>query len=448
MFMNDFFDWLSNGADLFNWFNNNVLDYPAVILFFGVGIFLTFKTGFVQLRGLPRFFRLITKGVAKSAENKKDTISSFHALFTAMATTIGIGNVVSPSLAIMVGGPGALFWLLFYMFFGSVTKYAEVTFGLATRKVLPSGFILGGPIQYLFSVSRFFAYWYGYLIVMVLVSWSGAQTNTLANIFALEGVPHVVVGLSLALFVLLALNGGARRVGEIATTLVPIMFVLYVIFAFSILMRDPWATITAMHQMVQSAFSPAAVAGGFLGASIFRAVREGMFRGIFISEAGIGTSSIPHSLADTKIPSDQGVLAMGSMVADAFLSALSGLLVLVTGIWKIGGFRSTLVYEVFKLNAPGIGQYTLLLSITLFALTTVMGNSFNGVQSFGILVKDNRVLVRAYMAFIVCFIFVGAMVPMRLLWSVIDTLVMFVAVPNLIGLLILAMRRGDLLKLR
>ena len=139
---------------------------------------------------------------------------------------------------------------------------------------------------------------------------------------------------------------------------------------------------------------------------------------------------------------------MGSMIADAVLSMLSGLLVLMTGIWQIGAFRSTLLYEVFKLNAPGIGQYVLLISVALFVMTTVMGNSFNGSQSFGILVNDNKLLMRAYMAFVVGFIFIGALMPMRLLWTVMDTLVMVVAVPNLIGLLILAFRRGELLKLR
>jgi len=439
---------MMSANDFFSWLNNNVLDYPAVLLFFGVSIILTIKTGFVQLRAWPRFFRLITKGVSESQDDKKDTINPFHALFTAMATTIGMGNVVTPSLAIMVGGPGAMFWLLFYMFFGSVTKYTEVTFALATREALPNGFILGGPIQYLKSVSSALSNWYGYLIIIVLVSWSGAQSNTLANILALEGISHWMVGLSLAFFVLIALSGGARRVGEIASRLVPIMFVLYVLFAFSILARNPGAMIAAIKQMFESAFTPAAAVGGFFGASVFRAIREGVFRGIFVSEAGIGTSSIPHALADTKIPSDQGVLAMGSVLADAFLSSLSGLLVLMTGIWQIGAFRSTLLYEVFKLNAPGIGQYVLLISVSLFVLTTVMGNSFNGVQSFGVLVKDNKLLVRCYMVVIVGFIFVGAIMPMRLLWTIMDTLVMIVAIPNLIGLLILAFRKGEVLKLR
>ncbi len=435
--------------DFFDWLNNHVLDFPAVIFFFGVGIVLTIKTGFVQIRAWPRFFKLITQGVSGTkGEEKKETINPFHALFTAMATTIGMGNVVTPSLAIMIGGPGALFWLIFYMFFGAVTKYSEVTFALATRESLPDGFILGGPIQYLKSVSSFLSNWYGYLIIVVIVSWSGGQANTLANILALEGVPHWVVGLSLATFVLIVLAGGAKRVGDFASKLVPIMFVLYVIFSLSILVRNPLASYRAIKLVFSCAFTSSAAVGGFFGATMFRAIREGIFRGVFITEAGLGTSSIPHALADTKNPTDQGVLAMGSMLADAFLSCLSGLLVLITGIWSIGAFRSTLVYEVFKLNAPGIGQYILLLSVSLFVLTTVVGNSFNGVRCFGTLVKDNKMLVRFYMAFSVAFIFVGALIPMKLLWMIMDTLVMIVAIPNLVGLLILAFKKGELLKLR
>ncbi len=435
--------------EFFDWFNNHFLAFPSLILFFGVSLILTFKTGFVQVRGLPRFIKLITYGVAEIKQPKGETINPFHALFAAMATSIGMGNVVTPSLAIMIGGPGALFWLLFYMlFFGSVTKYTEVTFALATRKYLEDGFVLGGPIQYLKSVSNWLSNWYGYLIIFVIVSWSGAQANTLANIMALEGIPHWIIGLLLASFVVLALRGGAKRVGSYASKLVPVMFVLYVIFSLSILLRNPTALMNAIKQVFQNAFSPAAAVGGFFGASVFRAVREGMFRGIFITEAGLGTSSIPHALADTKNPTDQGILAMGSMIADACLSALSGLLVLVTGIWSLGAFRSTLIYEIFKLYAPGIGQYVLLISVTLFVLTTVMGNSFNAIQSFGILVKDNRLMMNLYMAFIVIVIFIGALVPMKLLWDIMDTLVMFVAVPNLIGILMLAFKKPDVLRLK
>ena len=433
----------------FDWLNNSILSFPSTIFFFVVSVALTIKTRFIQFRGFPRFLKLIRYGVSssKKGDKKEGTISSFHALFTAMATTIGMGNVVTPSLAIMVGGPGALFWLLFYMLLGSVTKFAEVSFALNTRKQLKGGFILGGPIQYLHSISSLLAYWYGVIIVIVIMSWSSAQANTLANIMAIEGVSHWIVGAALALFVMIALSGGAQRVGQFASKIVPVMFVLYVIFALSILVQYPQSLILAIKRIFSCAFTPAAAAGGFLGATVFRAMREGMFRGIFITEAGLGTSAIPHSLADTKNPTDQGILAMGSMLADAFLSILSGLLVLVTGIWCVGTFRSTLTYEVFKLNSPGLGQYVLLISVILFVLTTVMGNSFNGVQSFGALVNDNKFLVRLYMAATVVVIFFGALSPMKLLWDIMDVLLIFAAIPNLVGILILSFSRPEVLKL-
>ncbi len=434
--------------EFFDWLNNSLLALPSVILFFATSIILTYQTGFAQIRAFPRFLKLIYSGVKEQHSHKGETINPFHALFTAMATTIGMGNVVSPSLAIMVGGPGALFWLLFYMFFGSVTKYTEVAFALDTRQYLKDGFVMGGPIQYLKSVSKWLANWYGYIIVIVVMSWSGGQANTLANIMALEGYPHVLTGIFLAGFVLLAISGGAKRVGLIASKLVPIMFVLYVSFALMILLQNPAALMNAIRQVFQNAFTPAAAVGGFFGATVLQAIREGMFRGIFITEAGLGTSSIPHALADTKVPTDQAALAMGSILADACLSALSGLLVLITGIWSLGSFRSTLVYEVFKLHAPGFGQYILLLSVTLFVLTTVMGNSLNGMQSFGIIVKDNQKYMRLYLAATLGTIILGSLTPMKLLWDIMDTLLIMVAVPNMIGLIILSIKRPEVLRIK
>jgi len=180
----------------FDWLNNYILALPSIILFLAVTTFLTIQTKFIQIRGLPRFFKLVFGGIKEMKKQEKETINPFHALFAAMATTIGMGNVVSPSLAIMIGGPGALFWLISYILFGSVTKYVEVSYALDTRAYLDDGFILGGPIQYLRTVGNWLANWYGYLIIFVVLSWSSGQANTLANIMALEGIPHWVVGLA------------------------------------------------------------------------------------------------------------------------------------------------------------------------------------------------------------------------------------------------------------
>ncbi len=433
----------------FEYLNAHVLATPATILFFGVAVILTFKTRFMQLRGFPRFISLITSGISRKRKygehGEVRTINPFHALFTAMSTAIGMGSVVGPSVAIMLGGPGALFWLLLYILLGSVTKFTETSFALATRIQLPDGKVVGGPMQYLKSVNPFLALWYAAAMSILLAGWTGLQSNTLANIFALEGFPEWSVGFALAALVLVVLSGGAKRVGALASKLVPFMFCLYVFFALFILLQDVSSLMNAIRLVGSSIFSSSAAIGGFTGATMFQAIRAGMLKGIFMTESGLGTSSIPHAISDTKKPSDQGILAMYSGLADATLAGISGLLILVTGVWSQGAFRSTLIYEAFRLQAPRMGQYALLISISLFIFTTALGNSFNGSQAFASLTKDRW--IKGYIAFIMLVIIAGALMPVPLVWEMMDTVLFFVAVPNLIGILILAFKQPKVLEL-
>lgn len=427
----------------FYWLNSTILSVPIIVTFFGVGIFFTLFTRFAQIRALPQFFSLVTTGVNRKKSG--NSINAFHALFTAMATTMGMGNIVGPSLAIMVGGPGALFWLLVYIFFGAVIKFVEVTFAVSTRVKTEEGKIIGGPMQYLKEVSSGLAAWYNIGILFLLISWTGLQANTLASILVYEHVPQWVTGLALAAFAFVALRGGARRVGVIASRLVPIMFVLYISSALFILLRDLHALRMAVVLVVQSIFSPAAAMGGFVGATVLQAMRIGILRGSLMTEAGVGTSAIPHSLADVQRPVDQGILAMCSMGCDALLSIISGLLALVTGVWMQGEFRSTLIYEVFLQNSPLFGRYVLVVSVALFVLTTVMGNSFNGLQSFNVLMRYRW--RGCYIAIITAVIFCGALINVPLAWEITDTLMVFVAIPHLIGLVILARKHYKTLAL-
>ena len=429
------------------WLNNTVFVIPSIVLFGGAGILLTIKTGFLQIRGIPRFFSLVSHGVQRSKPTSTGgvrTITSLHALFTAMATTLGIGNVVSPSIAIIVGGPGALFWLILYIIIGSSIKFTEVVFALHTRIKTEEGHIIGGPMRYLMLVSPMLANWYGFAITILMAGWSALQANTLSCILEQESIPAWVTGLSLALFVGLVLQGGAKRVGDVAAFLVPIMSIGYIIFALMILFKDRSALATAFKMIAQGVISPQAAAGGLLGVTMLHAVRTGVYRGIFITESGLGTSSIPHSMADVQRFTDQGILAMFSAGADALLSLLSGLIVLVTGIWMQGEFRSTLVYEAFKIHMPLVGRLVFTACIVLFALTTVMGNSFNGRQSFAFL--TNFRWVNAYIIFTVGVIFLGSLTHVQLAWEMMDTLLFFVAIPNLIGVIYLAYTKPELLK--
>ncbi len=426
-------------------FANDMLMAPFALLFFAVAVILTIRSGFLQFRGLPRFFQLVSGGVKERHRYDESKISSFQALFTAMAGTIGMGNVVGPSVAVFLGGPGALFWLLIYIFFGSVTKLTEVVLALHTRERLPDGHIVGGPMQYLKYVHPFLGYWYMSIVAFLFVVWSGLQSNTLGHIFEMDGVPSWVVGISLAFLVYLVVKGGIHRIGAVATGLVPLMFVLYVSFALYILLQDIPALCNAFVLICSSIFTPAAPAGMFAGASIMTAMQWGVYRSIHITEAGLGSSSIAHAMSDTNKPLDQGILAMVSMFADAILSILSGLLVLVTGIWTQGAFRSTLVYEVFKGSSPFYGAVVLVISVSLFVITTVIGNTFNGMQSFASLTRDRY--MNLYLGITLLTIMCGSMIDPRTAWSIADIMLTFVVIPNIIGVLVLAFRHPAYFKL-
>ena len=418
---------------------NLLLELPATIIFFATAIILTIKLKFIQLRSFRRFLNLITQGVSVDHDHKIKTITPFQALFTAMSTTIGVGNVVGPSLAILAGGPGALFWLVVYVFFASATKYTEVTFALETRKEYKDGYILGGPTQYLRLISPIIANWYGLVTIFLFASWSGVQSNTLAVILTEEGISAWATGLVLAGLVIFVLFGGAKRVGELASKLVPIMFVLYISFSVLILFKDVSALQQAFSLILGNIFAPSAAIGGFLGATIFQAIKAGAYQAAYITEAGVGTSSIPHAISDAKRPSDQGILALYSMVADGMLCVVSGLLVLVTGVWKTeSAMTSRLIYDVFKLHSPLLGKWILLASVSMFVITTVIGNGFNGAQSFGSFTRHRG--IKTYFVFVALVTFFGAISPVPAVWKIMSLLLVLVAVPNLLGLLYLAVR--------
>ncbi len=418
---------------------------PSTLLFFGVGCYLTMQSRFIQIRAFPRLLNFFSKGIKHHHRTNEKAINPLHALLTSMATTIGMGTVVGPSVAIKVGGPGALFWLVAFSLVGAATKFTEVLFSMKFRTKLVDGTILGGPSQYLKQVSPTLAYWYGGLTVILFAGWSGLQANTLANIFALEGVDKRITGLVLAAIALRVLMGGIKRVSDVASKLVPIMFIGYVSFAWAILFQDLHALGQAFLLIFNHILTPHAALGGFAGASVFTALRFGVLRNIHITEAGLGTSSVSHAMADTDNGRDQAVLAMYSMAADMMLAFLSGLLVLVTGVWlKESHMSNTLVYQVFKDFSPLFGKWVLLLSISLFILTTVIGNSFNASQSFASFTQYRG--MRWYYLFLGITIFSGALLYVPLAWALMDIIMIMVAIPHLVGLLILSWKHKDLIR--
>lgn len=423
---------------------NAHLALPSLILFLGTGIFLTLKTRFIQVRAFPHFLRLIKNGIAKG-HTKARTINAFHALFSAMATTIGMGNIVGPSMAISVGGPGALFWLLLYIVFGSVTKFTEVTFAVYTRTTNERGDILGGPTQYLALVRPWLGTWYAVLTIFLFTGWSSIQVNTLSCIWAQEGVPRWITGIVAVTILLAVVLGGVKRIGFFASRVVPLKFILYITFALVILFKDLHALKAAISLVFSCAFSSSAACGGLAGITLFTIMREGIYKSIFITEAGVGTSSIPHALADVERPTDQGILALFSGLADMFLCTLSGLLTLVTGVWLSGKLSNTLIYEAFRMHSPiAGGQYVLMISILLFVITALIGNTYNGSQSFAACTRYR--FVKGYYIIAALIAFSGALVAVPVIWNIMDIILTIVAVPNLIGVIYLAVKYPQVIK--
>jgi AGCS family alanine or glycine:cation symporter len=416
--------------------NINHIDTALSTIFLLVGIFLSLFLGFPQIRHTRRFFQLISS--QQINDSGKNTVSPLQALLSAMSTSLGSGSIAGVPFAIAIGGPGALFWIIVYAFFGSVTKFTEVACAIKYRTKAPDGSIIGGPTSYLLAVQPFLAYWYGLCALVLFAGWSGLQAKALSEVYHRLGYSEYITGIITSLFVFYMLLGGAQRIGKLSSYLVPVMCTSYLCACLFILLQN----IPLIGQMIilvcKTAFTGTAATGGFLGASAMLAIRNGVYRSAYVTEAGVGTAAFPHALAETNSPTDQGILAMYSVAIDAFFCLISGFVVLVTGVWTSGAASNTLIYDAFEIGLPTIGPAILIFSLTLFVTGTAVGNSFNGSKSFGFFTK-NRFLIWYY-AFVVFMMFLGAIAHSLTLWAIMDIILPITALPNLIGITILAIR--------
>ncbi|MBM18307.1 MAG: hypothetical protein CL947_04540 [Epsilonproteobacteria bacterium] len=411
-------------------------DTPAALLFLSAGILLSCITNFPQLRKLKQFFKIISSKDINISN--KNTITPLQALFTAMSTSLGMGTIVAPPLAIAIGGPGALFWIVVYSFFASVTKFAEVTFAVKFKRYAQDGTIIGGPTAYLWQIHPYLADWYGFLTILLFSSWTALQAKSMAATYEHYAVPEYVTGFIMALFVFFMLTGGAKRIGEFSSKLVPFMCTIYFILCSFIVVSDLTTLQNACISIITHAFSPTAPIGAFAGATILSTMRQGIFKSAFITEAGVGTAAIPHALADTDKPTNQGILAMYSIVGDTFFCIMSGLVTLVSGVWKLGKLSNDLPLLAFKAMLPTIGPIAYTIAVTLFIIGTAVGNSLNGSKSFAFF--TNNQFMKAYYAFVSICIFCGAVFEAPTLWNVSDLILPMIAIPNIIGVLVLSLR--------
>jgi len=420
---------------------------PMLVLLLG-SIIISFKTRFIQLRAIPHMFALLRQSFGDSEKNPH-AIKAHKALFSAMATTIGIGNITGPLVAIHWGGPGALFGYFLATIFGSAATFAEVTFALKFKdKATNMADRIGGPMHYLKKVfPSFVPFLYSACGAILLVAWSGSQSNRLASMLSPYNVPSWLCGGLLSGFTLFVLLGGIQRISAVAEKLVPLMFLLYASTMFWILGCNAAALPAVFKLIFQSALYPKALTTGIAVASVLRGLRWGLAKAFMSNESGVGTATIPHSMADTENPVDQGILSIASVYSNGLLCVLSGLVVLVTNAHTTfdgDGFGA--ITKIFAHYFPFIGPLILLFSATLFVVTTVIGNSYNGSQCYAYLFGKKGLYWYFFINALSIFCFAG--ISVDFMTQLEDYLLLPVVVPHIIGIVLLTFRYHSIITLK
>ncbi|MBF0779166.1 alanine/glycine:cation symporter family protein [Streptococcus cuniculi] len=421
--------------------NSLVWGPPLLMLLVGTGVYFTFRMGLFQVRKLPRAFRLV---LSDDASGQGD-VSSFAALCTALAATVGTGNIVGVATAIKTGGPGALFWMWVAAFFGMATKYAEGFLAIKYRTKDANGQVAGGPMHYITlgmgekwkPLAIFFA------ISGVLVAFLGigtfAQVNSitssLENSFAFS--PQIV-SVILAVIVALIIFGGIESISKVSTKVVPFMALLYITATIALLAVNVDQLLPTLILVVKSAFTPTAVLGGFAGASVRAAIQNGIARGVFSNESGLGSAPIAAAAAKSNQPVEQGLISMiGTFIDTIIICSLTGLSILVTGQWTVEGLQGAPLTQAAFASLFGTpGALALTFSLVLFAFTTILGWSYYGERCFEFLFGTRFILL--YRLVFIAMIALGGSLQLDVIWVIADIVNGLMALPNLIALLALS----------
>ncbi|MAN62110.1 MAG: sodium:alanine symporter family protein [Parvibaculum sp.] len=429
-------------GDINSTINSIVWGVPMLVLIGATGLFLTIGLRFLQFRHLVYAFKLLRQ----KESGAEGEVSPFKALMTALSATVGTGNIGGVALAIVVGGPGALFYMWLIALVGMATKYAEAVCAVTYREVDERGVYVGGPMYYLKNgVGAKFPLLGAVLapafaVFAALAGFgigNGTQSNAVAGTMELGfGVPPEITGLVLAVIVGLVIIGGVKRIADVAGTLVPLMITLYLISAFAILAINYEAIPAAFSLIFKSAFTPAAAAGGVLGAGVAAAIEQGFKRGIFSNEAGLGSAAIAHAAAKTNNPVRQGHIAMlGVFIDTIIVCTMTGLVIITTGLFAEGNLTAAPLTSASFASVLPFGDKIVAVALAVFAFTTILGWSYYGERSVEYLFGIKA--INPYRIVWVLAIPVGATIKLGLIWDVADTLNALMAIPNLIGLIIL-----------
>ena len=435
--------------------NNFIWGVPAMICIIGVGLYLSIRTRFLQIRKFPYSMKVTLGRMMKKKEASDGALTPFQAVCTALAATVGTGNVAGVAGAIAIGGPGAVFWMWVSALLGMCTKFAEVTLAVHFRETNAQGDLVGGPMYYikngLDKKWHFLAYLFAaFGVLAVFGTGNATQVNTITtaidsalssfNILPVDAVKlvNLIIGVALAIIIALILIGGIKRIGNVTSKLVPFMAIMYIVLALGVIFFHIKDVPAVFASIIEGAFHPASVTGGVVG-SFFMSMKKGVSRGIFSNEAGLGTGSIAHACADTKKPVKQGFFGIFEVFVDTIIiCTMTALVILCSGVPVNYGEAAGAELTISGFTTVYGNWVSIFTAVAMccFAFSTIIGWGLYGTRCIEFLLGS-----RSNMPFMVLYsltAIVGATMNLGLMWSIAETFNGLMVIPNLIAVFLLS----------
>lgn len=417
--------------------NGFVWGPPMLVLLVGTGIYLSLRTNFFSITKLGYILKSTLLKMFEKSDEGEGEISAFEAVATALAATVGTGNIAGVATAIALGGPGAIFWMWIAALFGMTTKFAEVVLAIHYREKTEDGRFVGGPMYYITNGLnlKWLAYIFAFFgAVAAFGIGNMVQSNSIAeSLFVTFGLPKLITGVVLAIGAAVVVVGGIKKIGAVTSKLVPIMAAFYILGGIVIIIINAAHIPEAFGLIFSSAFTGTAAIGGFSGALLKDAMTKGIARGVFTNEAGLGSAPIAHAAATTDHPVRQGLWGVFEVFMDTIvICSITALAILTTGVWQDGGTGAALTTQAFSHGLPGSwGGIIVSIGILLFAFSTILGWEYYGERCAEYLFgpKVNNIYRILWIPFIV----LGAVGGLEPIWDLADTMNGLMAIPNLIG---------------
>ncbi|MGM0770523.1 MAG: alanine/glycine:cation symporter family protein [Halobacteriota archaeon] len=438
---------ITSGTDMLSFLktiDNLVWGPPLLILLVGTGIYLTLSLGLIQVFRLPLALRYVIRPNPSDKDQEGD-ISSFAALTTALAATIGTGNIVGVATAIKTGGPGALFWMGVAAFFGMATKYAECMLAVKYRTMDENGQMAGGPMHYITrglsekSYSRPLAIFFAFSGICVALFGIGIfpQVNAIADSASITlNVPPFYTAVVITILVAMVTIGGIKSIARVAQVLVPFMAVAYVLGCIIIIISNFDLLPATISTIIRSAFTPTAAAGGFLGSTMILAVQMGISRGVFSNESGLGSAPIAAAAARIKEPAKQGLISMtGTFFDTIIVCTMTGIVLVMTGAWTSEYEGAYMTSYAFSTGLESIGSYIVGTGLMFFAFTTILGWNYYGERCVQFLAGVRGIM--PYRIIYIALVGGGVYLTLDTIWILADIVNGLMVIPNLIAILAL-----------